>query len=184
MKTELLFILWCNVAQLYFCLCFLFFLLFQTFDLDLVCFVISFCKNLFKAFEFANEQIRQFRNTSLNGAKTGATVAIVLIQENTAFCAWSGDCRIRYYKNQQLAFESKDHTLANDWLRQGLNADFSVSEKYQRVVTKAICGAMDNWQPSVEVLREVRIGERFLLLTDGGVEIVNEDNRSMVSCKV
>jgi len=143
---------------------------------------------ILKAFEFANEQIRQFRYTNLNGAKAGATVAVVLIQENTAICAWSGDCRIRYYKNQQLSFESKDHTVANEWLQQGLSANFTISEKYQQMVTRAISGTAKNWTPSFKVLKKVRVGEQFLLLTDGYLEIEKDieivglsDNRSLIS---
>lgn len=154
----------------------------------------SFTKTvILKAFEFANEQIRQFRYTNLNGAKAGATIAIVLIQENTATCAWSGDCRIRYYKNQQLSFESKDHTVANEWLKQGLSANFSISEKYQQMVTRGICGTAKIWTPSIKILKNIKVGEQFILLTDGCLNIElgedievfkSTDNRSLVSVQL
>jgi len=126
--------------------------------------------NLLTAFEFANRQVRTFRFDELNGKKAGATVAIVVIHADKAICAWSGDCRIRYYENQLLIFESEDHTLANEWKKRGLDSNFSIIEKYKGAVTHAITGELQNWHPSFQLIDNVKSGANFQLLTDGYLE--------------
>ena len=96
----------------------------------------------------------------------GATAVVMLIQNSTAHIAWAGDCRAYLMRAGQLRLLTRDHTVVQEMVDQGLLKDGDRSRHPQRhVVTRAV-GA----EPDLEVddtAVPLVPGDRILLCSDG-----------------
>ncbi|RCW89005.1 PP2C family protein-serine/threonine phosphatase [Paracoccus lutimaris] len=96
----------------------------------------------------------------------GATVVAAMIQNGVATIAWVGDCRAYLWRRAGLRLLTRDHTVVQEMVDQGLLRDEAREAHPERhVVTRAV-GA----EPSVEVdtlTLPLVAGDRLLLCSDG-----------------
>ena len=101
-----------------------------------------------------------------SGKQMGSTVVAMLVQNYAATIAWVGDCRAYMLRGRSLRLLTRDHTVVQDMVEQGLLGDGERESHPERhVVTRA-----------VGVEREVEIdtitmpliaGDRIVLCSDG-----------------
>lgn len=100
------------------------------------------------------------------GGQMGATVVALLAQNAAATAAWVGDCRAYLLRGSALRLLTRDHTVVQDMVDQGLLGDAARDTHPERhIVTRAI-GA----EPEVEIdiaLMPLIAGDRLLLCSDG-----------------
>lgn len=101
-----------------------------------------------------------------SGTQMGSTVVAMLVQNFAATVAWVGDCRAYLLRGRSLRLLTRDHTVVQEMVEQGLlDAEERESHPERHVVTRA-----------VGVEREVNVdivtiplvsGDRIVLCSDG-----------------
>lgn len=91
-----------------------------------------------EAIKKANLEVKIF-NDNYN-SKSGGTLGGILKTKEKSILFWIGDVSIFLFKENNIIFKSKSHTLINDM--KDLNDDLtpSILKKYKHVVTKSISG--------------------------------------------
>lgn len=117
----------------------------------------------------ANNKINQKRQEL--SAKMGTTIAGVVIEGTIAYLFWLGDVRIYHFRNDEILFQSEDHSLINEMRKQG-DVSAKEIERYGNIVTKSL--------PFISVEEEQVIielpllpGDVLILCTDGFWQKVN-----------
>ncbi len=113
----------------------------------------------------ANQDI-QMRAADLGAERIGATVIALKLGSSWGHFAWAGDCRAYNCREGQIQLLTRDHTIVEELVRDGLLEPQNAKDHINaNVVTRAI-GA----EPSVEIEhRSVPLfaGDRLLLCSDG-----------------
>ncbi len=103
----------------------------------------------------------------------GTTVVAGLLRENTICLAHVGDSRIHRFRDGQLEQLTEDHTVCNEWIRQGMDAALA-----QRLPTGAALSRAVGTYPTVVVsarAETVLPGDVLLLTSDGVHRVVPAD---------
>lgn len=124
-----------------------------------------------EAIKKANLEVKLF-NDKYN-SKSGGTLGGILKTKEKSILFWIGDVSIFLYKEDNIIFKSKSHTLINDM--KDLNADLtpSVLEKYKHVVTKSISGKRELISMGIYELVNNKF-DKFLICSDGVLDVFNE----------
>jgi len=125
------------------------------------------------AAESANEQIyrRALQDEDLHGM--GTTCVALAIDPPYAWVAWVGDSRLYLIRGGQIYQMTEDHSIVHEMVRQGLlKGEEAARHEDRNVVTRSLGS-----HASVEVAQwpeeyPVRIGDRFLLCSDGLHDLV------------
>jgi PPM family protein phosphatase len=133
-------------------------------------------KALLRALEAANASIysRARSEEALSGM--GTTCVAVALTPKQAWVAWVGDSRVYLVREHCLFQITEDHSVVAGMVREGLLTPEQASLHGERhVLTKAL-----GTRPEVEVAAwpesmQVRVGDRFLLCTDGLHDLLSED---------
>ena len=126
--------------------------------------------HLREAITAANEKI--LRNTQCPGMKT--TVAVLWLDRNDALAANIGDTRIYQFRNFQILYQSKDHTVAQMSVMIGELAPEELRRSKERHRLTRALGVQEDVKADVRCL-DVQPGDAFLLCSDGFWERIGED---------
>jgi PPM family protein phosphatase len=125
-------------------------------------------KRLRLVLERANREIhrRGARDTALRGM--GTTCVLLDLTLPFAWAAWVGDSRLYLIRNGQIFQMTEDHTVVREMVRRGaLSPEVSWGHEERNVITRAL-GSRRSVDIAVwEQPFPVRLGDRFLLCTDG-----------------
>ncbi len=103
----------------------------------------------------------------------GSTVVAALIQNSVATIAWAGDCRAYLMRGGALRLLTRDHTVVQEMVEQGLLRDRDRDRHPEsHVVTRAI-----GFEPDVEVdtvMVPLVPGDRMMLCSDGLTACLSE----------
>ena len=108
------------------------------------------------------------------GGTAACTVVTLLVAGSEAACLWAGDSRCYLLRDGVLYQCTKDHTLRRQKVEAG-ELTKAEAERMIRgnIITKAVGG---NEKLALEKTRfRVKVGDRFLLCTDGLSNILNAD---------
>ncbi len=119
----------------------------------------------------ANGLIHQFTKKYPKTKGMGTTIAMLAKGEDAFYAAWVGDSRIYQIRDGEIIFQSKDHSYFNVLKDLGLPAD---EKKIGHIITQSLNGEIE-LKPSVIKLPDVRDGDYFVLLTDGVLEGITEE---------
>ncbi|MCB0418073.1 MAG: Stp1/IreP family PP2C-type Ser/Thr phosphatase [Bdellovibrionaceae bacterium] len=103
-------------------------------------------------------------NEELSGM--GTTVVSILFQDDTAYIGQVGDSRAYLLQGQGIWQVTEDHSLINEEIRAGrLEAHQASGFQFKNVITRSVGYES---QVAVDIYRRrVRVGDTFLLCTDG-----------------
>ena len=106
------------------------------------------------------------RAQKANYGQMGATAVLMLIQNSIAHVAWAGDCRAYLMRRGHLRLLTRDHTVVQEMVDEGLLDEAERNRHPQRhVVTRAV-GAAPSLE--VDVISAPLVPEdRLLLCSDG-----------------
>jgi serine/threonine protein phosphatase PrpC len=122
----------------------------------------------------AHARIRRHA-AELGGVTVGATMVGLLAYEAHYACIWSGDSRIYLMRDGLLIQQTQDHTEVRALLEAGMITESEALNWPRRnVITRAI-GVSDEPQCDV-VSGELRVGDAFLLCSDGLTEHNDDDD--------
>ncbi|MBM4254691.1 MAG: Stp1/IreP family PP2C-type Ser/Thr phosphatase [Deltaproteobacteria bacterium] len=119
-----------------------------------------------EAVEAANATILTYAKDHPSAAGLGATIVVVLLQNQRATLAWVGDSRIYLWEQGQLQQLSRDHSLVARLVEIGqLTADEARTHEHRNVLIRSL-GSKE--QITVDTIsRPLRRGARLLLCSDG-----------------
>ncbi len=104
-------------------------------------------------------------------AKMGTTIAGALIEGSKAFIFWVGDVRIYQFRNNEILFQSEDHSLINDMKKKGYVSAKEIA-RFGNIVTKSLTGIP--MEEELEISELSILPEDILILcTDGFWQNVN-----------
>lgn len=129
--------------------------------------------SVFKPFMVANQMVAKFRLENDNQVM-GATVAGVLKKSDQLYGFWIGDSRVYLLRDQLIQFQSIDHSLINELVREGVEIDEQLLGKYKSVVTRGITGGDENHLPEVKFLGKIEEGDQVFICSDGVHEVIDE----------
>ncbi len=105
----------------------------------------------------------------------GSTVVAALIQNSVATIAWAGDCRAYLMRGGALRLLTRDHTVVQEMVEQGLLRDGDRERHPEsHVVTRAI-----GFEPDVQidtVVVPLVPGDRLMLCSDGLTACLSEQD--------
>ena len=104
--------------------------------------------------------------------KIGTTVLIFFSRGDRSLLAHVGDSRIYMLRGNQLFQVTKDHSVLNRMMEQGLQLTDAQKKKYKHVITQAI-GVQEEVAPDVR-LHKLEPGDIYLLCTDGLTDMVGD----------
>ena len=109
---------------------------------------------------------------TLNGM--GTTLIAILRSQNKLVLAHIGDSRAFLVRDGQLTQITKDHSFVQSLVDEGrITEDEAIGHPQRSLVTRVLTGQDDD-EPDVNV-REARIGDRYLIASDGLTDYVAAD---------
>ena len=123
-------------------------------------------RRIVEALLLANEVVFQEANVSEERAGMGTTLVGGYFLESGVYVAHIGDSRAYRLRGGNLERITRDHSLADEYLRMGLLRELEVgSFPYRNVITRAV-GLRDLVEPEVNFLTH-QPGDLFLFCSDG-----------------
>lgn len=124
---------------------------------------------LLDSFNIANKRINEKRQEL--AVKMGTTMAVAMIEGSIAYIFWVGDVRIYHFRNNEILFQSEDHSLITEMKKKG-HVSAKEIERYRNVVTRSLSGIPMEEEP--EIIELSLMPEDVLILcTDGLWQNVN-----------
>lgn len=115
------------------------------------------------ALKDANQKIQEKR-IELK-AKMGTTIAGALIERNIAYFFWLGDVRIYLFRNNEIAFQSEDHSMINGMKKQG-SVSAKEIERYGNIVTRSLSGVSLEEETAI-IEYSIMLGDILIICSDG-----------------
>ena len=120
-----------------------------------------------------NRSIRQMASQRYNNATIGSTVVVLLAYGKQCACLWVGDSRIYRLRNAKLEQMTRDHSMVEQYIEQGImTVEEASHSNIGNVLTRAV-GGEDEMQIDLKV-DEIQADDIFLLCSDGLYREVSE----------
>ena len=120
-------------------------------------------KLLSDSLNIANKNINEKRQKL--AVKMGTTIAGALIERSKTYLFWVGDVRIYQFRNNEILFQSVDHSLISEMKKKGYVSAKEI-ERYGNIVTRSLSGIPMEEEP--EIIELSLMPEDVLFLcTDG-----------------
>ena len=114
------------------------------------------------------QETNQFLRTEAtrrDAVAIGSTAVALLTSEGQFSCIWAGDSRLYLYRNGALKQLTRDHSLMEEFIREGLIPPDTRSHPTQNIITRSI-GGQDELQLD-SIIGELCHGDIFLACSDG-----------------
>src|SRR4051794_16606338 len=122
----------------------------------------------------ANERIHDVSRSEADRAGMGTTITAVYVDEDEAAIAHVGDSRAYLWRDGTLEQLTVDHTLVEEFLRQGkLTAEEARNHPQKSIITRA--AGPERVLDVDGVTLPVRGGDVFLVCSDGLTSMIDED---------
>lgn len=126
------------------------------------------------AVEMANGQIFAASQTSEEYAGMGTTVIALVVKDGQAFSAHVGDSRLYRFRNRELEMLTLDHSQVMEMVRHGvLTMDQARNHEDKNVILRAV-GTQEVVEVEVSEEFETRMGDMFLLCSDGLSDMLDD----------
>lgn len=107
----------------------------------------------------------------------GSTLALLYLDDHGAMIAWIGDSRVYHFRNGEILYKTRDHSLVNDLIEQGEITEAAARYHPRRnVVLRVIKGTEEATDLDVKFIpvEDIEAGDFFFLCSDGVLEEVND----------
>jgi PPM family protein phosphatase len=122
----------------------------------------------------ANDQLADMVRSEPSLRGMGTTLIAILRSNNKLVLAHIGDSRAFLARDGELTQITKDHSFVQSLVDEGrITADEAIGHPQRSLVTRVLTGEADD-EPDVTV-REARIGDRYLIASDGLTDYVAGD---------
>ena len=135
------------------------------------------------AFARANGRIGEQTSVHPDLKGMGSTAVVLLLKDRFAWVAHIGDSRLYRIQNRKIERLTKDHSLVQQMVDEGMIIESEAREHPRRnTITRALGAGNKNTTPDVSGPLQVKRGDRFVLCTDGlSMYFTDDDIRRIVS---
>jgi serine/threonine protein phosphatase PrpC len=135
----------------------------------------QFEKMLIVALGKFKAKIADFVEEKPTAENTSTTLTLLVLKDGKAYTAWCGDSKIYHIRDGNVLYRSKDHSLVNELITQGIiTEDQALTHPQRNVITRSLSMNTKNSDIDFKVLNDVRKGDWLLLCTDGLLEQFTE----------
>jgi protein phosphatase len=123
----------------------------------------------------ANDLIREWGQNDPDLFEMGTTITAAIIKEQELIIAHVGDSRLYHINNKGINKVTRDHTLAEQMITDGLlKAEETSGNAYNHILTRAL--GIDNQVLIDNLAENVMPGDIILLCTDGLSDMLQESD--------
>lgn len=128
--------------------------------------------------KFVETKFDSYIVNNLESAGMASTLTLLHLHKAGATVAHIGDSRIYQFRNGEIVFRTKDHSLLQDLLDIGeLNPESAKTFPNKNQITRAVQGAsIKKTKADVNLLSDIQVGDIFMLCSDGILEAFEDDN--------
>ena len=125
------------------------------------------------AIRVASQRIFEKANEDVNLHGMGTTTVALLFRNNRVYIANVGDSRAYRIRDSKISQITQDHSLVGEQIRAGLiSADDSRIHRLKNIITRSV-GFQEFVDSDIDI-RAVRLGDRYLLCSDGLSNLVGD----------
>ncbi|NRB42633.1 MAG: serine/threonine-protein phosphatase, partial [Pseudomonadales bacterium] len=117
------------------------------------------------ALDQVNQELLDFANNQSESGICGSTVVGMIIRDNQCAFFWAGDSRLYLYRHNQLHQLSKDHSLEQEQIDQGIISANDENFSGKNLITRAVGG--DDILAVDFCYHNLQVGDQFMLCSDG-----------------
>ena len=128
----------------------------------------------------AHEAIKEKAYSDINLRGMGTTLVVLVIKNEKAYICHAGDSRA-YLMRDNLEQLTKDHTVGDSWVEQGLMTREQVPPQQWHMLTQAV-GSGDYPVPD-NMTVELKPGDILLLCSDGLTDLLTDEEIAAILTK-
>ncbi len=132
------------------------------------------------ALETANDQIFNIYDGNENFLKMGTTCTTLVLKENEAYIAHVGDSRVFRISKNNIEQLTQDHTLVAEMKKRGILSKDEANEFPNKSVLNRAVGIKPTVEVDISTDIPIKVGDSFILCTDGMVNVTNEEIKQIV----
>jgi serine/threonine protein phosphatase PrpC len=109
-------------------------------------------------------------------ADMSTTLTLAYIKEKSIFLAWCGDSRIHLIRNCEIIFQSEDHSLVNELVKNGdITLEEAETHLHRNIITRSIQAKRPFSEIQTMEIFDIQDNDELLLCTDGLLEKINPE---------
>lgn len=130
------------------------------------------------AVRFVETKFDSYIANNLGSAGMASTLTLLHLHKGGATVAHIGDLRVYQFRNGEIVFKTKDHSLLQSLLDAGeLTPEQAKDFPHKNQITRALQGAsVRKVRADVSLLTDVQAGDIFMLCSDGILEAFEDDD--------
>jgi protein phosphatase len=129
-----------------------------------------------RAIHFVEMRFSDYIDLSPEYDGMATTIVFLYLRKNDAIIGWVGDSRAYHIRNGQILFQTDDHSLVNELIKQGkLTPEKARVDVRRNIVTRVIGNFKVPLVPDYKIINDIQSGDFFFLCSDGILENIDED---------
>lgn len=126
---------------------------------------------LHAALQLAVQNMQHFIETHNEGESMASTLTFVGFDDEGAVLGHIGDSRIYHVRNGRILYKTRDHSLMNEWIAQGIiQPDEVAAHPKRNVVTRAVVATGKKLEIELHHTADLEANDVFFLCSDGVLE--------------
>ena len=133
------------------------------------------------AFAYTQTAFDNYIKTNPMSKGMGTTLTLLHLHEEGATLVHIGDSRIYHVRGEEILFETEDHALVAQLVKQGIiTPEEAVDHPRRNVITRAIQGNAYPSKIDVHSVTDIQAGDYFFLCSDGILESITNENLTTI----
>jgi len=120
---------------------------------------------------YTEKELSTHRDLHPECAGMATTLTLLHLAKDQALIGWCGDSRVYHFRDDQILYETEDHSLVMKLLQEGaITAEEAENHPKKNVILRAVTGMENPTTIDSHVIEDIQAGDFFLLCTDGVLE--------------
>lgn len=107
------------------------------------------------------------------GLNMGATLGGIIRSNNVFHCFWVGDVKIFHIRDKKIIYESIEHNLKNELIKNKVFVESNNAKKYNHVVTRSIHNDISKSKIDYMCILDFNQDDYLMLTSDGVTDILS-----------
>jgi protein phosphatase len=134
-----------------------------------------------KAIQYTETRFDEYVAAHPEAKGMATTMALAYIGDSGIMVAHTGDSRIYQFRNGQLIFQTDDHSLVNEWVKQGvITPEETFRHPRKNIITRAIQETAHPVEAEVVLLTDIQPDDYLFMCTDGVTDCITNDTLSQL----
>lgn len=133
------------------------------------------------AFEHTQTAFDSYIKVTPMSKGMGTTLTLLHLHAEGVTLVHIGDSRIYHVRGEDILFETEDHSLVKQLVKQGIiTPEEAIDHPRRNVITRAIQGNAYPSKIDVHTITDIQAGDYFFLCTDGILESISNENLTTI----